>query len=99
MNWTLKGRHGVVRRKLNQEGFKDCWGKTPRLEGACWQGGRQGRIAREDWKSQPGSFLEGSKSQTEKLDSTPPVALAVGDYWKCLSKGVIVESLVWGRNR
>lgn len=33
MNWTLKGRHGVVRRKLNQEGFKDCWGKTPRLAG------------------------------------------------------------------
>lgn len=43
--------------------------------------------------------MEGSKSQAEELDSTLPVALAVGDYWTCLSKGVIVESLVWGRNR
>lgn len=26
------------------------------------------------------------------------MALSVGDYWKFLSKTVIVQSLVWGRN-
>lgn len=62
----------MVRRKLSQEQFKDCWGKTPRLEGAYWQ--------REDWKGQQGSFWDGSKSQAEELDSVLPVTLAVGDY-------------------
>lgn len=46
MNWTLKGRHGVVRRKLSQEGFKDCWGKTPRLAGEDSRGGLQGKIGK-----------------------------------------------------
>lgn len=58
------------------------------------EGEWQGRIARKDWKGQLGNFLKGSKSQAGELDLILPVALAVGDYWKFLSKGVIVESSV-----
>lgn len=85
-------RQDVVRRKPSRRESRT--GRSLQADG-----GWQGRVAREDWKSQPGSFLEGSKSQAEELDSILPVALAVGDHWTFLSKGVIVEILLWGRNR
>lgn len=92
-------RQDVVRRKLSRRDSR-LLGEDPKAgRSLLAEGGRQGRIAREDWKSQPGSFLEGSKSQAEELDSILPVALAVGDHWKFLSKGMIVEILLWGRNR
>lgn len=83
-------RHGK-KEAQSQERFKEYWGKTPKAGKSMMAGGEwQGRIARKDWKGHLGSFLKGSKSRAGELDSILPV-----DYWKFLSKGVIVESLVW----
>lgn len=96
----LEGETRYGEKEAQPGGIQRLLGEDPKAgRSLLAEGGRQGRTAREDWKSQPGSVWEGSKSQAEELDSTLPVDLAVGDYWKFLSKGVIVESLVWGRNR
>ena len=63
------------------------------------EGGRQ--LSRRGLQGETGKVSQGAfwKAPNPRLDSILPVALAVGDYWKILSRGVIAESLVWGRNR
>lgn len=67
MNWTLKVRQDVVRKKLRARRDSRTTGGKP--QGWKEPGGR-GRMAREDWKGQPGSFWEGTKSQIGELDAS-----------------------------